>query len=237
MTQGTLVKNEATPQYVVAEAVESAMLVGDLSKLTAEQRVSYYKKVCDSMGLNPLTRPFDYINLNGKLTLYAKRDAADQLRKRDGISVTIQSRETIGDVYVVTAHAQTPDGRTDESIGAVNTKGLTGDALANALMKAETKSKRRVTLSICGLGWLDETEVETVPAAQVVEVAENGEVKTAHWIDDDHNRKAFWSAVTKRGLSDVEMHKLMGLSTIRDWQGTAAELLKAIDAKIGEQTK
>ena len=30
-------------------------------------------------------------------------------------------------------------------------------------MKAETKAKRRVTLSICGLGMLDETEVETVP--------------------------------------------------------------------------
>jgi hypothetical protein len=30
-------------------------------------------------------------------------------------------------------------------------------------MKAETKAKRRVTLSICGLGLLDETEVETVP--------------------------------------------------------------------------
>ena len=27
-------------------------------------------------------------------------------------------------------------------------------------MCAETKAKRRVTLSICGLGWLDESEVE-----------------------------------------------------------------------------
>ena len=31
------------------------------------------------------------------------------------------------------------------------------------MMKAETKAKRRVTLSICGLGVLDETEVENVP--------------------------------------------------------------------------
>ena len=30
-------------------------------------------------------------------------------------------------------------------------------------MKAETKAKRRVTLSIAGLGWLDETELETIP--------------------------------------------------------------------------
>ena len=33
-------------------------------------------------------------------------------------------------------------------------------------MKAETKAKRRVTLSICGLGMLDETEVETIPGAR-----------------------------------------------------------------------
>ena len=30
-------------------------------------------------------------------------------------------------------------------------------------MKAETKAKRRVTLSLCGLGILDETEIDTVP--------------------------------------------------------------------------
>ena len=30
-------------------------------------------------------------------------------------------------------------------------------------MKAETKSKRRVTLSICGLGFLDESEIDTIP--------------------------------------------------------------------------
>jgi hypothetical protein len=39
---------------------------------------------------------------------------------------------------------------------------LKGDALANALTKSETKAKRRVTLSIAGLGWLDETELETI---------------------------------------------------------------------------
>lgn len=45
-----------------------------------------------------------------------------------------------------------------------------GDALANALMKAGTKSKRRVTLSIAALGWLDETEVETIPRVNLTTV-------------------------------------------------------------------
>jgi hypothetical protein len=33
-------------------------------------------------------------------------------------------------------------------------------------MKAETKAKRRATLSLCGLGMLDETEVASVPEAK-----------------------------------------------------------------------
>ncbi len=37
-------------------------------------------------------------------------------------------------------------------------------------MKAETKAKRRVTLSICGLGMLDESEVPSVKGAEVVPV-------------------------------------------------------------------
>jgi hypothetical protein len=53
-------------------------------------------------------------------------------------------------------------------MGAVAIAGLKGEALANALMKAETKAKRRVTLSISGLGMLDETEAEDLPGAQRV---------------------------------------------------------------------
>jgi hypothetical protein len=118
--------------------------------------------VCDSLGLNPLTQPFDYIRLSGKLVLYAKRDAAEQLRKLHGISITDVQAANVGDVYVVTVKAQDATGRTDASTGAVPIGTLKGEALANALMKAETKAKRRVTLSICGLGMLDETEVESI---------------------------------------------------------------------------
>ncbi len=144
--------------------VEKVVIHGDLSKLSSQERVQYYAAVCDSVGLNPLTQPFAYITLNGKLTLYALRAATDQLRSVKGVSIEIKARELVDDVYAVTAQARMGQ-RQDESIGAVNLKGLVGDAKANAMMKAETKAKRRVTLSICGLGLLDETEVETIPGA------------------------------------------------------------------------
>jgi hypothetical protein len=155
--------------------LETVLVDGDLSGLAPEQRVSYYQAVCESLGLNPLTKPFDYLKLNGRLVLYARKDATDQLRNLNGVSITKLERETIGDIMTVTAYAAMA-GRTDASTGAVSVKDLRGDALANAIMKAETKAKRRVTLSICGLGALDETEIETIRDAQPVTVAVTGEV-------------------------------------------------------------
>ena len=43
---------------------------------------------------------------------------------------------------------------------------LKGEVRANAILKAVTKAKRRATLSICGLGWLDESEVADYSAPQ-----------------------------------------------------------------------
>ena len=158
-------------------AIEQVLVAGDLSKLTAAQRVTYYNRVCESLGLNPLTRPFAYIVLNDKLTLYARKDATDQLRSRNQISVEVVSKETTDDLFVVVARARTPDGRVDEDMGAVDVKGLTGEKRGNALMKAMTKAKRRVTLSICGLGMADESDVETIPDAKPVTVdMQTGEI-------------------------------------------------------------
>jgi len=151
------------PQPLPSEVVEKVVISGDLAGLNASQRAEYYGAVCRSLGLNPLTKPFEYLNLNGKLRLYALRDCADQLRRLHGISIYIANRERLSDIYIVTARAKDRQGREDESTGAVTVGNLKGDALANALMKAETKAKRRVTLSIAGLGWLDETELETIP--------------------------------------------------------------------------
>jgi hypothetical protein len=142
--------------------VEEVLLGGDLSKLTPTQRTAYYTRVCETLGLNPLTQPFAYLRLNGKEVLYAKRDATEQLRKLHGVSITEMTTQRFNEIYIVTVKAVDKTGRTDMSTGAVPLGTLRGEALANALLKAETKAKRRVTLSICGLGLLDESEIETI---------------------------------------------------------------------------
>lgn len=146
--------------------VEAVIAAGDLSKLTPDQRNTYYLTVCQSIGLNPMTRPFEYIVLNGKLTLYARKDATDQLRSIRNVSITrCDVSLSDPDYVIVTTEARDASGRTDIDVGVVSRKDMRGD-LGNVIMKSVTKSKRRVTLSLCGLGMLDETEVETIPEAK-----------------------------------------------------------------------
>lgn len=153
---------------------EQVAVAGDLSQLSAEQRMAYYGRVCDSLGINPFTRPFEYIKLNNKLVLYATRTAADQLRRRNGVSLDAPRIEFADGLVIVTVTGRDDQGRTDTEIGAVALGNLQGEARANAIMKAVTKAKRRLTLSICGLGWLDETEVETIRDARPVTVTTDG---------------------------------------------------------------
>ena len=106
--------------------------------------------------------------MNGKLTLYATRACTDQLRKINGVSLEIVSRHVADDILTVHVKAHTPDGRVGRRLGSVAFPSLLkGEARANAVLKAVTKAKRRATLSICGLGWLDETEVEAIPGAKL----------------------------------------------------------------------
>lgn len=168
-----------TTNNVDAGIMESVLLGGDLSRLTPEQRVSYYKHVCESIGLNPLTKPFDYMTLNGKLTLYAKKDAADQLRKINNVSIDDVEIVENDTQFLVKVKGHDSSGRSDVEIGVVSKKDMQGN-LGNVQMKAVTKAKRRLTLSLCGLGWLDETEVETIRDAKLVNVKmETGEIITA----------------------------------------------------------
>lgn len=152
---------------VSAQTLETVLGTGDLAKLSTQQRVEYYARTCQSLGLNPLTRPFRFLSLNGQIQLYATRDCTDQLRKVHGITLHVVDKQIDGDLFIVTVRARTKDGREDEDMGAVALGTLRGESRANALMKGMTKAKRRVTLSVCGLGLTDESELDTMAGAQV----------------------------------------------------------------------
>ncbi len=229
-----------------AEIMERVLVVGDLAQLTPQERVSYYRKVCESIGLNPLTKPFDYINLNGKLTLYAKKDAADQLRKTNGVSIGKPDIQFVDDLILVTVAATDKTGRADSDVGIVKKGDMRGD-MANAVMKAVTKAKRRVTLSLCGLGWLDETEVETIPDAKpVVVVPETGEIVTptttqttgktvsrtdALAIIKAHGLKAneLIAILPANAATDLSAAKSLALAAYSNQKATIADLIRSGD--------
>ena len=173
------------------------ILQGDLSKLSANDKVRYYNGYCERMGLDPYTKPFDLLRLNGKEILYCTRSGTQQLNKLHKVSHTITSRDTNADagVYIVTSKASLPDGRCTESIGAVNIAGLKGEMYANAIMKAETKAKRRATLDLLGLGVIDESEAESIPNASVgalqtmVEAIPEMEVEVVEVIETEAEEK------------------------------------------------
>ena len=141
---------------------------------------------CEQLGIDLAEKPFEFIVLNGKEVMYATKACTDALCRIRLVTRQITSREKSTMFYIITARATDPSGRSDESTGVVplvkedgtweqaqsgkkffkkNGKliKLNADEFANAIMKAETKAKRRAVLSLFGLGMLDETELETIP--------------------------------------------------------------------------
>lgn len=163
MSQLTVTNEQAS---ALAERIVTA---GDLAALAPVERVQYYMAMCDRCGLDPLSRPFDYIETteNGKkkVALYPNQIAAAQLRRKHQISLKIVDRRSEEGLYMVTCQASTPNGRTIESIGVVPMVDYEGKQFkplqrANMIKKAETQAYRRATIAICGLDFsgVDEDE-------------------------------------------------------------------------------
>jgi hypothetical protein len=233
---------------------DQVLVQGDLSSLDDNQRAAYYLRVCESLGLNPHTQPFEYLKLNGQIKLYATKACSDQLRKINGVSLEIISKELVDEVYTVTARAEDAAGRRDESCGVVSLKGMQGEPRANAIMKAETKAKRRVTLSICGLGWLDETEVESIqasckqPATQTMNLIKQKD--PAGFIDhveefnaEQMNTEALERSALKNLLLDVEelspgtQRRMLEHYKTIDVEGLTMEQVQSASEKLTRKLK
>lgn len=165
-------------QKLIADLV----LHGDISKMSEATKVQYYNSLCHSLNLNPVTKPFQILTFQGKTVLYATKDCTEQLRKINGVSV-IEMIQDIQDGLIITkCKVQDKDGRYDIATGIVVMPQSPLER-ANAIMKSETKAKRRATLSICGLGILDESELDTMPAYETSDI-------TAAKTNDNGNGKS-----------------------------------------------
>jgi hypothetical protein len=165
-------------QYIPAidpEAIQRALMAGDIAKLSPADRVQFYAALCRSTGLNVLTRPFIVMRgQDGALSWYITAAGCEQLRRLHRVSTRILARARDGGLYIVTVQCRTPDERVEEAQGVVVLEGLKPLEQAHALMRCETKAKRRATLALLGLGVaaLDEDSGQVVafdPQTGVVE--------------------------------------------------------------------
>lgn len=225
---------------IAAGILEKVAVLGDLSQLSPAERMHYYKSVCESLGVNPLTKPFDYLELgdgdNKKLKLYPNETCAAQLRDLKGITIESRESEIVEGVYIVRVKGKDKTGRSDEAIGAVplveeggewkegrRTNGSTYRffersgtekplgplARANAMKKAETQAKRRLALSLGGLGYnltglvVDLEEMAEPAAILTPEAAEAPKQLTTA------PKKGFFSFAAEHQISEKELRDYM----------------------------
>lgn len=146
----------------------------DLESLNEQQRQDYIKNVCAHMGIPPelnlvmLTYLDDYEGPR-RLVAYVKRGATEIIRNNRGIHITDLRQEKIGGSVVWTATGKDTTGRQEMSSGAKYIDGLIGKDLDDAIMTAQTRACRRMTLQFVGAGVLDESEVNPTKPVQLKE--------------------------------------------------------------------
>lgn len=190
---------------LTADILSNLVINGDLSKLSSAQKVELYIHRCHQAGLDPSAKPFDLLTLNGKQILYANAGATQQLTSTRNLSHQVTNRELVDGIYCVFVRVTGPDGRSTENMGAVPVDNLKGEAKANAMLKSTTKAIRRAVLAHCGLGLMDETEVETIPGAVQASLPLGTE-----WTEDERQQAGLMIAdlaeiVMNMGYSEDEM--------------------------------
>jgi hypothetical protein len=138
----------------------------DLEHLGENQKAIYYRDACNFLGIPANLNLLAYIEMvvgdSGRhLVLYAKKGATDLIRQNRGISTT--SLEAIKDLVpgqvCFIAVGKDTIGREERAVGTADIDGLRGKALSDAIMIAQTRATRRMTLQFVGGGILDESEL------------------------------------------------------------------------------
>ena len=153
--------------------VESLALRGDISGLSPQDRIRYYLKTCKELGLNASAQPFAFLRLSGKEVMYPTRGATDQLARIHGVNREIIDGPKVIDLAgskVLFAVCRASIGQRVETATAAVPLPTGAENICNAVMKTETKARRRATLAILGLALQDESELDTIPRSQREEI-------------------------------------------------------------------
>jgi hypothetical protein len=136
----------------------------DLSSLNEEQRQGYVEALCEHLGLRPelgLVRLIwdDDGSTNRKLVAYVLKGGTDIIRANRKITTKSLTNTMLGGAVTFTCTGEDIENRQEIAVGSKSIDGLQGKALDDAVMTAQTRATRRMTLQFVGGGVLDESEV------------------------------------------------------------------------------
>lgn len=145
---------------------KSFSLIHNLERLSEEQRAQYLRDFSEHLGLPPDLNALDLIwmdddNKSGlrKLVVYCRKGTADLLRDIHQVQVKSLEQLTIPGCVAFKATGVNKTDRQEIAVGAHDSEGLRGARLASAVMTAQTRACRRLTIQFAGGGMLDESEV------------------------------------------------------------------------------
>jgi len=197
-------------ERAIVEIIEG---IPDVESTLELQRA--YHSLCEQ-----LLNDNDYAVIRG--IKFRKRSGWAKLRRAFAVSVEVIKEERLeldddwGFLFIV--RARLPTGRYEEAEGSCMASELEASHIRptvhNVRAKALTRAKNRVTSDILGAG--------IVSAEEIIE-------ETAHWIDNEQIRKRCWAYALKTlALSREQVHEALGVESIRDYNGTADEAMRAL---------
>ena len=206
---------EIREEEIMAKLAEAA---GDLSSLTKEELRVLYHSLCQQLGLDPELLPFYVIQTSdGKRRLYLNKGGAEALRKVHNITTNVLSSgfDPTGSFYQIVVEAVLPNGRKEQGIAVADLRGKKGVEAENAVLFAETKAKRRTTISLLGIGsiLMDESEALSIPGGVVGRIAPSGEIDLEERIEKTPSPPAIQTPnqPSKTPLTRGTLEKLMAL--------------------------
>lgn len=156
-------KEELIPQAQnrLPQAVIAAQLYNNWKGTSEEQRVKACLELCNVLGIPTPMNPFRFIELNGRLVLYAPNEAAQLIAQSRKASVKIINKYLDKEFNIYIVEVRVIDGgREVDNLAGIFVGGLTGQKRADAMMKCVTKAQRRTIFGAFGLSVADDDDID-----------------------------------------------------------------------------
>jgi hypothetical protein len=178
-------KSAAMTVSMETAAVKEYFRSGNVAAMTDDERDYVRVKLCQKYDLDPILRPFDLISFNGGMKFYMTASATNQLANAKSLTREVLLLEVNAEQMLARCTVKVSDtnGRAETANAFIAVSKflaptkenpvprkvlMDGEDLANALLKLETKAKRRATMSFFGVmdaGYDNEDRQQTAPLA------------------------------------------------------------------------